>query len=324
MKTAKILKPDKSVLIEFDIPETLRDVHLSRFIDFIVEARPLSASTDTTAIVSMTKAVSAFYGLSANTLFDAAAGLNTDAQSFAGSVSAMFAYATKLIADFQPELSTVEGGKSFSYMGAAYHIPPIIEQAIAGEFILPDLTVGEVIEVAELSRFREQVMTSRADKDGALKMKIDKIIKEKIDAAGKNVTDKELLVITQAGEKAYREQIEIDGDPDGSLMFSYYLKLLATLTRRDGEALPVNDSQREVWIQNRAAHFQSVDAATALDVDFFLTDTLQSSNSGRRVGGFLKSQCFALVAATRLRSAKPTTARRGTRRKYLKRSDGGK
>lgn len=324
MKTAQILKPDKTLLIEFDIPNSLQDVRLSRFIDFIVESRPLMTEDEATAIVTMTKAVAAFYDINANVLFDAAAGLDVRNDSFAGSVSALYGYATKLIADFNPDLPKTDGGKSFTYKGAEYTIPPIVEQAIAGEFILPDLSVGEVIEVCELSRFREQTMTTRADRDGALRIRFDKMVNEKIEALGKSASNGQLAVITDAGAKMYREQVEIDGDPDGSLMFTYYLKLLSVLTRRSGEKLPADDSTRESWIQNRASHFQDIDAATALNVDFFLTDTLQYCDKGQRVGGFLKNRCFALVAATRLKSAKRLNAHRNTRKRFSKKSGGVK
>jgi hypothetical protein len=323
MKRATILRPDKTTLCEFDLPDSLRDVALPRLIDFIVESRGLQ-NEEKSAVVCMTRAVSAFYGIPQETLFDAAAGMNLGADSFSGSVSALYAHATKLIADFKPELPAVEGGKSFYYKGDKYTIPPILEQAIAGEFILPDLTVGEVIEVSELSRFREQTMKARADKDGALRAKFDKIAREKVDALGRDPDAATVQAIDDAARQAYREQVEIEGDPDGSLMFTYYLKLLAVLTRREGEQLPVEDSTREHWVQNRAAHFQDIDAATALDVDFFLTGTSRYSESGQRAGGFLKSLCFAAVAETRLKSAKRSSGLRSTRKRYSARSGGGR
>jgi hypothetical protein len=323
MKRATILRPDKTTLCEFDLPDSLREVALPRLIDFIVESRGLQ-NEEKSAVACMTRAVSAFYGIPQETLFDAAAGMNLGADSFAGSVSALYAHATKLIADFKPELPAVEGGKSFYYKGDKYTIPPILEQAIAGEFILPDLTVGEVIEVSELSRFREQTMKARADKDGALRAKFDKIAREKVEALGRNPDTATVQAIDDAARQAYREQVEIEGDPDGSLMFTYYLKLLAVLTRREGEQLPVEDSTREHWVQNRAAHFQDIDAATALDVDFFLTGTSRYSGSAPPAGGFLKSLCFAAVAETRLKSAKRSSGRRSTRKRYSARSGGGR
>jgi hypothetical protein len=53
-------------------------------------------------------------------------------------------------------------------------------------------------------------------------------------------------------------------------------------------------------------------------VDFFLTDISQSYDNGRRVGGFLKSRCFAVVAATRLKNAKRLNGRRNIRKKFSK------
>jgi len=321
MKRAKILKPDKQVLIEFDLPSNLSDVQLSRFVDFLVESRLLSNIEEGAAIVAMTKAVSAFYGIDLNVLTKAAAGVGSNTDSYEGSVRQLYAYAVKLISEFKPTTAT-QGGQFFTYKGEDYFIPAIVEQAIKGEYILPDLSVGEVIEVAEMARFREQTMTARADPNGSLKVKFDKMVSEKIGNTKKS--DAELKAIESAGNEMYREKVEADGDPDGSLMFTYYLKLLAALTRRKDETLPVEDSTREHWLQSRATHFQQIDAATVLNVDFFLTNTLQSSKNGLRVGGFLKNLSFAVVVEMLLRSGRHLSGQRHTAKKSLKRSAGGK
>ncbi|MGL6008496.1 MAG: hypothetical protein ACRC1D_03490 [Culicoidibacterales bacterium] len=322
MIKAKIIRPDNSVLIEFDLPRSLHEVQLSRFIDFLIESRPLQKDADPTAIVILTKAVSAFYGIDSGILFDAAAGLNTGHDSFAGSISQLYGHAAKLIGEFKPSLAN--GKKAFQYKGDEYHVPTIIEQSIKGEYILADLSVAEVIEVSELSRFRDQATKAKGDPNGSLKVKFDKMVGQKIDELANGGTDEQLKVIDEAARQMYREQVEIDGDPDGSLMYSYYLKLLAVITRRSGEQLPVEDSTREYWIQERAAHFQEIDAATALDVDFFLTDISKSYVNAMRVGGFLKSRCFAVVAAIRLKSAKPGKKASTIRKKSLGKSAGGR
>lgn len=321
MKIARILKPDKSPLLEFDLPSSLNDVPLSRFIDFLVDSRLLSNSNEGAAIVAMTKAVSSFYAIDFTVLIKAAAGVGANTDSYEGSVRQLYAYAVKMISEFKPTTAN-SAGQFFTYKGEAYFIPAIVEQAIKGEYILPDLSVGEVIEVAEMARFREQTMMARADPNGSLKVKFDKMVSEKIGKAKQ--TDAELKAIEATGSEMYREKVETDGDPDGSLMFTYYLKLLAALTRRKDETLPVEDSTREHWLQTRATHFQQIDAATVLNVDFFLTNTLQSSKNGLRVGGFLRSLSFAVVVEMLLRSGRHLSEQRRTAKKSLKKSAGGK
>jgi hypothetical protein len=321
MKRARILKPDKGVLLEFDLPSNLSDVPLSRFIDFLVDSRLLSNSDEGAAIVAMTKAVSSFYAIDFTVLTKAAAGVGANTDSYEGSVRQLYAYAVKMISEFKPTTAS-SAGQFFTYKGEQYFIPAIVEQAIKGEYILPDLSVGEVIEVAEMARFREQTMMARADPNGSLKVKFDKMVSERIGKVKQ--TDAELKAIEATGSEMYREKVETDGDPDGSLMFTYYLKMLAALTRKEGESLPFEDSTREHWLQSRAAHFQGIDAATALNVDFFLTSTLASSRNALRVGGFLRNLSFAVVVEMLLRSAKHMNVHPRTANKYSKRSAGGK
>ena len=97
-----------------------------------------------------------------------------------------------------------------------------------------------------------------------------------------------------------------------NIRFTTYLKMLAILARRDGEILPVNDAQREQFLSQRLAHFQDIDAQTALDVDFFLHSTLRNWNATHEIAGSFIRRLFALAVETQSWKGKPTTGRKRT------------
>lgn len=308
-------KPDGGELVTFDIPTSLSEVPLSRYIDFLIHCREFD-QTSATAIAVMAKAVSAFFSVDIQTMLNASAGVfQASESSFAGAVSNLYGHVVKLIKDFKPEIKSTLSS-AFTYKGEEYFIPGIVQQAIAGEFVLPDLSVSEVIEVAEISRWKDQVVQNRGDKDGTLLKRINDIAAGQIKAAGGKDPDG---AITSAADKVYKMELERAGDPDGSLSFTYYLQTLAVLCRKKDEQLPFEDSVREGWIQNRAFHFQEMDAATALNADFFLTNTLPFSEARPVAVGFLKNHSFAIVAATRLKSEKRSTGRSRIRKKRSRR-----
>lgn len=320
MVQGTLKKPDGTVLSKFDIPMNLSEVPLSRFIDFLVESRELADIELNTAIVTMTKAVSSFYGVDLATALDTAAGVfSAGKDSYTNSISQMYGHAIGLIGGFKSELPPF--GYSFEYKGERYVVPTIVQQFLKNEFSLPDLTVSEVIEVAEIQRFRNQSTRIRGDRDGELKRKFDKMVAEKIESVGGVDEQNEFH---EVGEKMYQMELERAGDPDGSLAFTYYLQTLAVLCRRENEQLPFEDSQREIWIQNRALHFQDIDAATALTTDFFLTSISEYCEKKPPFVGFLKNLCFVTVAATMIKSEKRLKGRSLIPNKRFKKSGGVK
>lgn len=320
MKRGTLKKPDGTDLISFNIPDDLSEVPLTRLINFIVESRDLDDDKPATAITVMAKAVSAFLDVDIHTLLFASAGaFNAPVKSFSSSISSLYGHIVKMIGDFKPALMTPD--YSFDYQGETYSVPTIIKQAIDGEFMLPDLSVSEVVEVAEVARFKQQVTANRADPDGKLAKKFNDMVAAQIKENHGLDTDGYL---TKAGERLYKSEVERLGDADGSLMLTYYLKTLAILCRKKDETLPFEDSVREMWIQNRAFSFINLDAATALNVDFFLTSISESSEQRPAAVGFLKNHCFAVVAATRLKNVRRSTKPSTIRRKFSKKSVGVK
>lgn len=314
-RVVTLLKPDGSELTSFDFPTHLSQVPLTRFIDFIVQTRAMEDDEPTSVITVMAKSVSAFLGIDVHQILSASAGVfGTSSDAYEGTISALYGNIIKLIGEFKPDLVPVDF--SFEYLGEKYEVPTIIKQQIEGEFILPDLSLAEVIEVAEITRFKQQATQNRGDSDGRLMKKINDMVAQQIKINGGTDPNGQL---SDAGQKVYKSEVEKRGDPDGSLMLTYYLKTLAVLCRKPGEQLPFEESVREFWIQNRTYHFLQMDAATALTIDFFLTSISKSYEERPGAVGFLKDRCFVLVAATRLKKEKRLKKRSTTPRKYTKR-----
>ena len=96
----------------------------------------------------------------------------------------------------------------------------------------------------------------------------------------------------------------IPEDVDGSHLYSYYLHLMGVLCRKEGERLPVGESDVNRFVEERAAHFTGIDAGTALDVDFFLASLTPPFARTLAAVGFLSNHVFGLVQAIQKRQRK--------------------
>jgi len=127
--------------------------------------------------------------------------------------------------------------------------------------------------------------------------------------------------------RLFDKESKKSGDEDGSVLFTQHLRLLAILFLKEGEQLPGDDSQREHWIEERAKHFEDIDAQTALDADFFLLNILQPSKETERVIGSLSLQSLGLVMGTqkaRKQSQTRTPKRSRIKKRLVSVSDGGR
>ena len=114
-----------------------------------------------------------------------------------------------------------------------------------------------------------------------------------------------------------REESE-EGDPNGNYLYTKYLRVIATLCRKKGEALDLNDAKREEFIGKRIDFFRNVSAKTALDIDFFLSSFSDGSDPFPKIIGFLSLRSLSLVAETRFLRPKPTRKRSNTRKRSLR------
>lgn len=122
---------------------------------------------------------------------------------------------------------------------------------------------------------------------------------------------------------------EPGGDPEGSALYSYYLRLIAAICRKEGgqDKMPVSESECEAYLNERMLHFREIDAGTALDVDFFLAGLMKPSAQTRAAVGSLANPIFDLavqIVRRSKQSGKPLTGRYNSPAKRLRKWAGGK
>ena len=217
-------------------------------------------------------------------------------------------------------MSTVETSR-FQYGGAEFVVPGFLQSAIRGEKILPNLSVVESIEAAEAQRRYNQAIEDNRHKRRTLMKETGVNIEEEEMIVAQGEVDKKAgtFIETERYQSALHNvrHLQQAGDPNGSLLYSQLLQLLAILYRQEGETLPTADGAREGWINNRVVFFAGIDAATALNCAFFLSNILPGFEGYADAVGFLTRQNFAVLAVTRLRSRKRTTVNRRTMNRFL-------
>lgn len=158
-----------NVIAEFDIPSSLYDVPLNRYVDFLVE---VGKSTPENAILQHTKAVSAFYGVDLLSLLNGVYNTEKEKTDFEmATVSQLHGYAAGLIDKHisgmfaNPKVSTYE--PFFQFNGQTFGIPKMLTDVMSsGTANLPGLSVIESIEAMEANRLFETQQDN--DEDGSL------------------------------------------------------------------------------------------------------------------------------------------------------------
>ncbi len=84
----------------------------------------------------------------------------------------------------------------------------------------------------------------------------------------------EMLEFKRASELEAKEN---EGKVTASQWYSDYLRLIAFLLKKPGEDIPADGSKRDIFIKERMRLFKDIDLETALNCDFFLTNTLGGS-----------------------------------------------
>lgn len=267
--------------IELLLPTSLAEVPLSRYIDFLSEQEKIG-NEEENAILVMAKSVGLFLGVDLAELLGAQVGdvFEKEYKGLDGSLRSLYGYIAKLVGESKPQLRSQENA-TFVYKGETFRIPLILQQAIVGDVLLPDVETIEAVEAAEVQRATFQSLKALEGLEGQ-----------------------------QAA------------DQRASLYYSLYLRLLAILARKDGERLPIQDAERERWINDRAIFFQEIDAETALDLDFFLRGILKNSNANLPYVGFLSLLSLGLRVGISLKRGRHSTVQKTTTKRYSKKSVG--
>jgi len=300
-------------MAEIQLPSSLAEVPLNRYIDFIVECRAIG-DTSKNQVSAMARAAGAFYGLDLDEMVKRTLAEDPDAQivGLDQSLNTLFGYAIELVRKaagvmLPPDRSEV------NYKGEVYRVPTILQNALSGDKSLPNISVIEAVGCAEIRRLTAQTLESRGNPGGMLRKQVlDLLIGE---TGANNIPDKAVM---DRAEKFIQEETAKRGDPDGSLMFTMYLHLLAVLLRKEGEQMPIGDTERESWILDRVAYFQEVDAQTALNLDFFLLHISMPSDQSPDAIGFLSRQSLKLVSETKFRKQKRYRKQKHTPARYSK------
>lgn len=88
-----------------------------------------------------------------------------------------------------------------------------------------------------------------------------------------------------------------DGDPNGDLWYSQYLKMLALLLHEEGAEFVFDQTIRERQIAKTEVFLKDIDLETALNVDFFLLSILTASGRMTAIAGSLNQAAFSLTVA---------------------------
>jgi hypothetical protein len=265
MKVAKLIAPDGEVIVEVRVPDTMQEVRLEQYVNFLKAMEPIQES-DQNYIPNVVKAISEFYNVDMNTLLTVRfKGKESQAMD---SLAPLYWHTHKLISEYNPTL------RKGSDLKIKYRKQSFTLRGMTVKGTFDDLTVLEAYECLEAKHLFQ-------DKD------------------------------------------EEGLDVNGNYLYTRYLRIIATLCRKQGEDLPMNDLQRERFIGERIEFFRDIDAATAMDVDFFLSNSLGLSDPSLKTVGFLSRQSLAVVAETRFRKQKPLPKPSRTAKRSLKGSATG-
>ena len=232
-------------------PDGPNELPLNRYIDFFAAVRRMQWANP---YQEMSLAIAAFAGCEVDQISTITMG--------EGALRKLYAFALQQLQKWVPT----------NQKSMEVHFTHKDERYTVKDFLRPesDLTVAEAVEAFETIRsYGTAIEKSATVTDLAVAYSYDaenEDLKKRLQAA---IPDKAI----DPGETA--EIVTKYGDPDGSLAYSRYLKLIAIFARKDGEVLPGNDLERKAFISDRMRTFDGLDTKTALDIDFFLHNTFK-------------------------------------------------
>ena len=139
---ATIRRKGGETLAEIDIPRSLDNVPLNRFINFLVECRKFGEEDVVPALV-MANAVSDFCDYPLAEIIQAEVGdiHGEEAAGLTSSISQIFGYISQMVMNAKGEPVDPENA-FFEIEGERFLIPVVMQQALAGEYTLPTFSVS--------------------------------------------------------------------------------------------------------------------------------------------------------------------------------------
>jgi hypothetical protein len=290
----------KKHAITLDIPRSLAQVPLSRYIDFLIACREME-KPDVNQAAAILNAVSTFFGADNEALAQLEY-MDSDNKTVA--LLQLFGFIVGLTS--APTDNQMRGN-TFEYKGEVYEIPYFVRDAITGREMPQGVSTIQMIEASEVQRMIDASINSGMDRQFMER------ITDMVNVVGLDNAAKAALLAE--AERQAKQQAQEANDPDGSKLYTGYVRTLAILCRKPGEHLPISDTEREAWINRRATHFADINAKTALDVDFFLTSFLQFCGKTLLPLGFLSRQSVGnLVSTLSSRQKRKRRPKNGTKR----------
>lgn len=249
----QLKKRGGGIVLEIDMPQSLTDVPLAKYISFLNEAEKIGADGEN-PILQMALAIGEFTGVPIAEILESEVGNIYDSKisNVDGTLRTMFGWILNVCKQYEPKPIN-----QFTHKGQTFIIPELSMNALGG-YILPHFSVSEAVECYETQRLTQKM-------------------------------------------------IDENGDENGSLAYSFYLRRLAIIARKKNnewnglispahEMLPSSDADREQFINERMRFFDDIPASIALDNDFFLSLTLPQSVPMSNVSGFLIRRSLGIAA----------------------------
>lgn len=170
MYQAKV-KRGHDVIATINVPESLDEVRLNRYIDFLYELKK-GIDTDVNNIAVIARAVGYFYDVDINTLIGGDMGDFTRAatkaeiKSLNATLANLYGWAADLVRRKGEHEYTGPDDYEFEYKGERLKIHGIKRDAIGGA-LLPPLSVIEGIEISEVHRITKSRIDTLGDSDGS-------------------------------------------------------------------------------------------------------------------------------------------------------------
>lgn len=301
---------------DIQLPANASELPLARYVSFINEAAKMSLPGNN-IVMTMARAVAEFSGQDLDKILTAHFGNEWQQNdSSIDGIRAMYGWCLDAVGKYKGVLRN-KSTHQFTHKKTTFEIPTLILKAINGT-ILPDIETGEAIEAFEVVRtFGDQIERSATVQEcvafiRAQDSEQDKYVK-RLRILVPELSSVELIGAT---DEQYMDILQKHGDDDGNLAFSRYLYMMAILCRKPGEKLPVKHTEKKAFINSRAAFFEDIDTATALDVDFFLLSTLKSLKKNQQTVGSLILPAFGAVAETKSLNVKRIIDKSSTRKPF--------
>lgn len=164
------LKTEKGGMIcELKLPESVDEMRLNHFVDFVVASRKLSEPDPEkmeNPVIVMAEALSGVSGVDLDTVLKAKIGnIYADTDGLDTTLRGCYGWVANTVAKFEPSLLVKDF--TFTHKGETFEIPAIAQSPIYHRQILPDISAGQAVSAFEMMRLSDREQKKSGDPDGS-------------------------------------------------------------------------------------------------------------------------------------------------------------